>query len=462
MTKTLMAALVAAGALSLPLAAQAQDRAPLRVDLQHAIGAALSQNPDIDIAKAQIKQAEAAVRQAEGYRLPQLKLSVTGSRSNDALSAFGIKLGQQDVNFQDFGPAIAADNAYPQNLDTLNHPDAVNNVNTRIEVQMPLYTGGKLQSHADTARAYVRAAQSGDQVARQQLIKHVLVAYQGVHTARAYVTLAEEAKAAAEEYVRISESLHTQGMVVKSDVLSAKANLQDIKVKLTQAKNAEANALNQLALMMSRPLDAPLDVAEPVTPKLLTGSDAELRARARSQHPGLHALRNQVEGAGAQVKAARADKLPQVGVMLRQDWNDRTLGFDASSYTVAGVLSWTAFDGKTTAAAIDRAEASRSELAARLRQAEEGIGYQVTEARRKALEAETAITAREAGVEQAAEAQRLIKKRYENGMATLIEVLTAQAQLDKARADLVAAHFELAVNRTELQRVVGVLTADAL
>jgi len=95
-------------------------------------------------------------------------------------------------------------------------------------------------------------------------------------------------------------------------------------------------------------------------------------------------------------------------------------------------------------------------------QAEDGVGYQVTEARRKALEAEEKIVAREAGLEQAREAQRLVKKRYENGVTTLIEVLGAQAQFDKANADLVAARYELAVNRAELKRVVGVLTADTL
>jgi outer membrane protein TolC len=148
--------------------------------------------------------------------------------------------------------------------------------------------------------------------------------------------------------------------------------------------------------------------------------------------------------------------------MLRQDWNDENLGLDAASYTVAGVLSWSAFDGGVNNANIDRAAAQRAELVAKLRQAEEGIGYQVTDARRKALEAEEKIVARAAGVEQALEAQRLVKKRYENSMATLIELLGAQAQLDKANADLVAARYELAVNRAELKRSVGVLTADSL
>lgn len=422
-----------------------------KLEFKQCVTAALAQNPDLTISRAQIEQAEAAVRQAAGNKLPRVNLSLTATRSNDALNAFGLKLGQQRVNpATDFGPVA------------LNHPDAINNFNSRVELLVPVYNGGMVQSYVDTAKAHVRAAQSGDEVARQQLTKHVLMAYQGVHTARAYIKLAEEGRAAAEEYVRISDKLHKQGMVVKSDVLTAKVNLEDIKVKLVEAKNAEAAALDQLALLMGKSLDEPLDVGESVTPALLAGSAADLRAQALNEHAGLRALRNQLEGAGAQVGAARAGKKPQFNVMLRQDWNDKNLGLEASSYTVAGVLSWAAFDGGVNNATIDRAQAARAELAAKLRQAEEGIGYQVTDARRKALEAFDKIGAREAGLEQAREAQRLVKKRYENGMATLIELLGAQAQLDKANADLVAARYELAVNRAELKRAVGVLSSEQI
>jgi outer membrane protein len=438
--------LIAAG--TLPAHALAAPVTP--VDLRQAIAAALSQNPDLDATRSQIQQAEAAVRQAEGNKMPRINLSLTGSRSDDALNAFGMKLGQRR--------ATGADMTFP----FLNEPDAVNNFNTRIELLMPIYNAGQIQSHVDTAKSYVRAAQSGDAVARQHLIKQVLMAYQGVHTARAYITLAADANKAAQEFVRVSDRLHQQGMVLKSDVLSARANLQEMKIKVIEAKNAEAAALDQLALMMSRPLHEALDVGAPVIPKLLPGTTAELRAQALAKHAGINALRNQIDGAGHQVKAARAERMPKFNVMARQDWNDKQIGLDAASYTVAGVLSWTAFDGGITRAAIDRAEAARSELAAKLRQAEAGVAYQVGEAQRKALEADEKIVAREAGVAQAIEAQRLIQKRYENSMATAVEVLAAQAQSDKARADLVAAHYDAAVQRAELQRVVGVLSVDTL
>lgn len=436
------------------------------LDFRQCVDLALAQNPDMAVAQAQIKQAEAAVRQARSNHLPRLNLSLTATHTNDALNAFGLKLSQRNATFNDFGAGEFATNPYPDSLSiaphNLNHPDPVTNFNPRIELLVPVYNGGMVSQYVKQAQSYVRAAQAGDRLARQQLVKHVLMAYQGVHTARAYIQVAKEGVAAAEEYVRITDRLLQQGMALKSDLLSAQVNLEDVKLKLTEARNAEATALDQLHLLLGKPLAEPLDVGAPVMPVMLAGETEALRSRALTNHAGLQALRDQGEGAGAAVEAARAGKRPQFNVMLRQDWNADTLGFDAPSYTAAGVLSWTAFDGGSAQAGVDRAESARAELAAKLHQAADGLAYQVGEAKRRAIEAEDKAAARSLALEQAREAQRLVQKRYENGLGTLIELLAAQAQLDKARAELVAAQYEQAVQRAELKLAVGVLDANEL
>lgn len=420
------------------------------LDFRQCVDLALAQNPDLAVSRSQIEQAEAGLRQAEAGRLPRVNLSLTGTHTNDPLGAFGLKLGQERVTGGDFDPA------------RLNDPKATNNLNTRVEVAWPVYTGGQVQSYVSQAQSLVRAAQSGDFAARQQLILQVLMSYQGVHTARAHVQVAEQALAAAEEYVRVTQRMHQQGLAVKSDVLSTRVHLEDARVRLAEAKNGVANALDRLKLLLGKSLDDPLDVGAPVLPRLLSGNEQELRRQALEGHPALAALGSQLEAAAAQIEAARAGKRPQFNIMLRQDWNDKTIGLAASSQTVAGVLTWTAFDAGVTRAGVDRAEASRREIAARLRQAQDGIALQVAEARRRALEAQERVAARELAVEQAEEAQRLVRRRYENAMATIVELLTAQVQLDRARADLVAARHELAVQRAELQRAVGVLTGDPI
>lgn len=452
--------------LAVALAVTASGARSETLDFKQCVAIALAQNADMATAESQIKQAEAAERQAKGNYWPKLNLSLTATRTNDALNAFGLKLGQRNATFGDFGagefnpsnPAVLS--IAPHDL---NYPGNVNNYNPRIELLVPVYNGGMVGDYVKQAKSYVQAAQAGDRLARQKLTEQVLMAYQGVHTARAYVEVAKQAQLAAEEYVRITSQLLKQGMSVKSDLLTAQVNLEDVKLKVTAAKDAEANALDQLHLLLGKPLSDPLDVGAPVMPTILDGDVTTLRREALANHQGLKALRSQEDSARAAVDAARASKLPQFNVMLRQDWNSKDLNSRAaSSYTVAGVLSWNAFDGGGSQAAVDRAEAQRLEIAAKLDQANNGIAYKVGEAKRQAEAAAEKVNARKLSLDQAIEAQRLVKKRYENGLGTLIELLSAQAQLDKARADLVAANYDQAVQRAELKLAVGVLDADKL
>jgi len=442
-SKLLARTLWLALAIALPVAADT-------LDFKQCVAEALANNPDLMASGSRIGQADAAQVQAEGARLPRINLSMTATRSNDPLNAFGLKLGQSQV--------AAADMAIP----ALNSPDAVNNLNTRIEVLAPVYTGGQIAAQTDQARAAARAARQGDAAFRQQLIRQVAEAYQGVHTARAYIKVAEESVAAATEYVRVTESLLKQGMAVKSDVLTARVNLGDARLRVAEAGRREAAALDQLKLLLGRPLTDALDVGAANATAMPEGDEAALLEQARTAHPGLLARREQTAAARAQVEAARAGRRPQLNVMARQDWNDDGIGLSASSYTVAGVLNWNAFDGGIANAGIDRASAGYAETEANLRQAEAAIQFQIRDARRQTQEAEIRAGAREAAVADAEEAQRLTRKRYENGLATMVDLLSAQTQLDKARADLVSARHDREVGRIELKRAVGMLGADTL
>ncbi len=421
---------------------------------------ALRQNPDLSASQAQVEQAEAGLRQARGSRFPKLTASLTATRTNDALNAFGIKLSQRQATFNDFG-AGQFNPSDPSALfiapDNLNYPGNVNNFNTRLEAQLPIYTGGMITGNIEQAKALIRAAQSGDVAARQKLIYQVLQAYQGVHSARAMVAVAKQAELAANSQVKTITSLVKGGVVVKSDLLSAQVRQQDTRIQVLQAQNAEATALDQLHLLLGMPLATPLDVGSPVMTPASAGSSSDLQQQALTSNPGVQALRSQVEAAQASVKVSKASLYPQLGVLARQDWNDSKLGFAANSYTLAGSLTWTVFDGKVTQSAVDRASAGRNEQAARLQQAENTVAAEVARARRQSAEAEFSLSVRKQAVESAEQAARLVDNRYANGVATITELLAAQTQLDKAHADVVRAQYELAVQRASLLLALGQL-----
>lgn len=430
------AALVAGSAVADPLS------------LRQAAEAALARSPALDVSRAQVQQAEVGVAQAEGVRLPRLALSLNLTRSNDALTAFGLKLGQQRIEAADFDPA------------RLNNPVAINNFNSRAEITAPIYTGGQLSSRLDMSRAQVRAAQAGDEGSRQQLLLTTLQAYAGVHLAQAQVQLAEQAQLAAEATAKDSDKLYQQGVIVRSDVLSARVHASDTRARLSAARQQLATAQDRLKLVMMKPLGEVLEVGGLAEPALPEGDAQQWQAQALQQHPRLRALREQRDAAVAGVHAARGARRPQVSVMARQDWNDHVPGFSASSYTLAGVLSWNAFDGGVGSAAVDQAQAQRQEVEARLRQAEAEVAFELAAAQRRVQASEERLAVRQDAVRQAEEAQRLNKVRYANGVTTLVDLLGGQARLDQARADLAQSQYERVTARGDLLLASGALTLD--
>ncbi len=432
-------------------------------DLQQCVDIALRQNPDIKASEAQIEQAQAALTQAKGGRWPKLTASVTGTRTNDALNAFGLKLEQRGATFNDFGAGqFTGPSALGVAPTNLNYPGTVTNYNTRLELQIPLYNGGLISGYIDQAHSFVKAAQSGDRAARQQVVFRVIQAYQGVHAAQSYVKVAEQAVATAEAFVKTTRNLMNQGIVVRSDLLFAEVNLSDMKVKLEEAKRAEAAAMDQLHLLLGMSLDEPLEIGPDYLPGPVKGNIVQLQNDAAAINPGINALRSQIAAAKDGVNVARADLYPHFNAVVRQDWNAPTLQQTAPSYTLAGVLSWQVLDFGVIKGAVGRAEAARMELEAKLKAAEDGVRFHVADAWRGAQEAESRVNARTDAVAQAEEAERLIAKRYENGVTTMVEVMAAETQLDKARADQVAARYQLTVQRSALLLAVGKLDGGQL
>ncbi len=438
------------------------------LDFQQAVDVALKQNPDLLSVQAQMAQARAGIAQAEGARLPKVTVSAGVTRTNDALNAFGLKLSQRQATFNDFGAGDflnalqSGGNPLPIAPSNLNYPGAVNNFNTRIEAQLPLYTGGKLEGYLQQARSMLAAAQAGDQAARQQIIYHAFQAYDGVYTARAFQGVAAKALEAAQSQVKTVESLFKQGVVIKSDLLSAQVRLEDVKVEQLKAANMEAQAMDALHVVLGVPLSEPITLGPPVAVTMPEGQPDAWIGQAMARNPQIQALEHQIAAAQGKIEVARADRYPQVGAMARFDTNDPNLGFSAHSYTIGAQLTWTVFDGGVQRQAEDQAVAVRMELQAKLQSQKNQIGMQVQDAWRRAKEAEAQVAMRELAVKQAEEAARITAKRYADGVGTLLETQGAQAQLDKARADLILARQQVNLQRAALRLALGDLQVSAM
>jgi len=420
------------------------------VGFSESVNQTLAQNPQRDVTAAQIEQAEAALNQASLSRLPRFNLAITASHTDNPLNVFGMKLQQREVLEADFIP------------NDLNNPDPYTDINTRIEMQLPIWNGGRISQFKQQAQAMLAAAQQGDVAVQQTLTYYVYEAYEGVHAARTFIGVAEQAYKAAQSYVNTTQNLVNQGVVVRSELLSAQANVAEISVLLEQAQNQEQMALDALRMLMGLAPNAPLDVGSRVAMNLPLADLDALIGVALQNNPQLEAKRRALLADQAAVGVAKADLYPQINVMARSDWNDEQLGFRAHSYSLVAMANWTFWDFGLTQRSVDQARAKLNAADAKLRSEELEVRMQVLQAWRQYQNELKKLAANQAAERFATEAQALVTRRYETGIATMTEVLVSQAQLDKARAELVNSQYAINLQTARLRLATGQMQLDDL
>lgn len=422
----------------------------------------LTQNPEIGASRYRLQQAESALKESDAHRLPQVTLSATAMNSDDALNVFGMKLSQRQATLGDFGfdnqTAVAFNGAnWNYEPHDLNHPGSHTDFNTRLEVMIPVWNGGRVSSYQEQAKAMIQAAQHGDEAVKQMLTYSVYQAYEGVHTAKSFVQVAEQAVKAAQSYVETTKNMVEQGIVVKSELLSANVHLSQAMTALEKAQTQEQIAKDNLRMLMNIDDHSPLTVGPRVDLTVPSQDLQKLLEMASSTNPQLEASREVVRSSVAAIDASKADNYPSFNIMARGDTHDKNLGFGAQSYTVAGVVSWKLTDFGLTSSKIDQANALANEKQAALQSKENQTKLMVLKAWRSLQVAEKQRESNKLAVGQAEEAQRLIMKRYKNGVATMTEVLASQAQLDQSRADLVRSTFEINIQKAQLRLATGTM-----
>ncbi len=451
--------------LSAAPATAKNETASARLTFAQAFALASKRAPELASAQAQIDQAEAAKREAKGNLFPKLHADIEASSSTNPLNVFGMKVMQGNATFRDFG-AGEFNPANPNVLDVapldLNDPDDYQNITSRLQLDVPIYNGGKIRGYVEMADAYVGAAEKGKEYNRQKLILDTLQAYEGVRTAKAYVDVAELGQKAAHSYVEIARKMYREGLVSKSDMLRAEVNLGEVDLKVTEARNFLNNTIEKLRTMTGLHTTNALEVTDEVIPPLPEGTIADYRQEAIEANPAIQALQKKILAARAATKVAKADYKPHFNVMLRQEWNDEdTLGGD-SSYTIGGVLNWNLLDFGVRSAAVSKSAAEVEKNRAELRTAQDELSVQVDKIWRDAQLATEQVAVRAKGIGQAKEAERLERLRYEQGISTLTQLLAVQTALDKARADYVAARYKETMQRAALLFALGKLDLQAL
>lgn len=420
-----------------PVVASAQSPVPDRLTLEEALARTTANSHRLGELRAREAAAGAVAEQRGAADNPSIAVDVGYQRTNHVTPYGFIQNGRLLVLY----------------------PDVPDNWRSRLDLQWPIYTGGR-------TAALERAAIAERQASGQDLAQ--ARADLRLETTRAFwalVTATEAARVVAESVKRIEAQLgdvrarFDAGFLPPNDVLTVEARVSQQQTLLIQARNQRDAARAELARLMGAPIDADFDAE--ATLETPDAAPATPLAPAPGQRADRLALSLRSDAAAALVDAARAESKPTIAVVggvdvarpnprifPRQDeWED--------SWDVGVNVTWTLWDGGRTSAQIAEARHQLDAARERLAELDSHIALEVRQRRLDLGSARAQVTTAAAGLRSAAEARRVVAERFSAGVATTTDLLDAQVDQLEAELDRTRALASVKLAEARLARALG-------
>ena len=417
--------------------------------LREAMNRALGQNPQAAAARADVAAAEAGTGIARAALLPRLNFTEDLSRGNDPVYVFGTELRQQRFTQSDFS------------VDSLNRPKPTGDFVTRLSGQWMLFNWFGTQRQIHAARLGVASATAMTESVNQGIVFQVVQAYHSVLYAQRQLAVAQHEQQTAESLVHDAEGRVKAGVAIDADLLGAQVNLSQRQQETIAAEGAVDTAWAELEAAMGSTIDT-VPGLQPMQARSFPDGDlAEDIASALKARPDLKALSQQSTAQEQAVKAAKSNFFPQLSAYGNWEMDRGTFAGDGGNNWVAGAQLNLDILPVSKRAHLEQAKAAQQKAVAQKELQEQQIRLGVSRAFTNHRAAEQMLATARAAMDQSAESLRILRNRYNAGLATMTDLLRAEDAERQSQNDYWHAAYTNTVAYAGLLYATGQLTPDS-
>jgi outer membrane protein TolC len=369
------------------------------------------------------------------------------SRGNDPVYVFGTKLRQQRFTMADF------------DLNALNRPEPIGNFATRLSGSWLAFDSFRTQKMIRSADLMQSSAATSAEAVDQKIVFDVVQGYQGVLYAERQVAVAQHELDTAQALLGSVDDRVKAGLAVESDRMSAQVNEAAMKQGLVAAQGELDLAWAQLRLAMGAP-DLTQSKLQAIEPKDFPQNplEEELQTAAKTR-PDLAALGKAQSAQALAVSAAKTSYGPRVSAY--GNWEDDRSTSGGGNNWVAGVQIGIDLLPFGKRAQLQREAAAKVRVDAQLNSYQQQVRLQVSQAHIQRRTAKQSLDTAKAAIDQATESLRILKNRYDAGLATITDLLRAEDAERQAQANYWRAVYGNAVAYAGTLFATGTLTPDA-
>jgi len=415
-------------------------KAVLRLSLKEAVETALAPegNVRVQMAREAVRQAAARSAQSRSALLPHLEASVTQQNLTRNLDAFGIRVRGPVPGF-----------AIPPFVGPFDVFDA------RATATQTIFDFSSIRGY-QASRAGVRQARAESEAAQDQMRGQVARSYLNAERADAGLETAKANVALAEALLNLAADQKEAGTGTGIEVTRARVQLAHERQRLLVAEEARARAHLELLKAMGLPLDAEVELTEPLAHKAAEPVTLEEAIRrAQELRADWKAQQQREESARLQQSAARTERLPSLAAFADYGTIGSSIQHAVPTRVYGVTLRIPVFDGGRLEGRRGESAAQYSQERLRARDLRQQMELEIRLALDSLRSAEEQVKVAEEGLVLAEQELAQAERRYKAGMAPGIEVTDAQTRFQRAKENRIDALFSHGLARIELATAMG-------
>jgi len=422
-----------------------------KLSINDAISMALENNNQIKAARFTSQAVHQGVQSANSRYLPAVSFEETLVASNSPTNTFMMKLDEGRFTENDF------------QISSLNNPSAQHDFKTALSIQQPLFVPS-LSPLKDMAIKDAQKSELELEAARQRIAFQVFFTYLDVQKADAQLKAADKAVADARENMRLATVRTSAGVGLKSDELRSRTHLSMVEQQQITANNNLTLARMKLAMLIGMPEDNNYEVSGLLDSIAVPAMSDQVISEALLNRVEIKQSHVDLEKSAAALRLAKSEYLPTVGAFASYQLNAKDAPFtsDNDAWKAGVSLKWNIFDGFRRGSERKRAVFGQSAAREMLESTTKDVRYQLKESYLRREEAGKRLEVTRHAVLDAEETVRLLTKRYENSLATMVELLDAQTALNQIRANQVETEAGYALAGGQVYYMTGTFVKEIL
>ena len=293
---------------------------------------------------------------------------------------------------------------------------------------------------------------------KRELMAEIKKSYYNAVMAEGILSMLRETRKLLIENIRVNKRLVENDKLTIDNVYRSEAELSKFDQELQNAEKNEKIANAYFNFLLNRSLADSIILQQPLSFPVLSSLTGNFSRLAIENREELRKLENFRKMSDLQICLKQSGQLPDLFVAVDYGFQGETYKINKNQdyLQASAVLYWNLFSGFQNRARIKQAMIDKTIIDNQIDEARKQIELQVINTMNELLTAEKGITAAETRLKNAGEGFRLVRRKYEEGQASLIEFLDARTTMTQAEENLIISKFTYLSSFAEFEKVIAV------